>query len=500
MKPNLNIFEPQRQSVQGILIIFGNSLQQIIRAVWPFLIVTIYKFDSQKVYFYVAILAVLLVLGAVIAYLNYLKFTFYYDKIRNEFVVNKGILRKTKIAIPVEKIQQVNINQSLIQKLVNVYSLEIDTAGSATKEVKISAISHELALQIKETLLDTENEATSATEVETLDKNGKKPFIKLSFGLLLKIGLTTNYGRSIALLFGFFATTYNGLQDIIASIQIDTEEISSQMEQSFALFSGGIFIGLILVLILSINMARAIYKFYDFQIIKNKYSLLVISGLFTKKQTLLRPNKVQTIQYSQNFFQKKWKFFDMKMKQASSEETPNKKEESSFEVPGCSENQRDEILKMILKRIPNPYLSLKSNFRYLIKSFIFLILIPTGVYFSFAISVEEVMAKMYLYFVYLGLILIYTFFRFKNNRLFIDKDLVIKKSGAWDLEHEMIEVHKIQCIVLKQYFWHKKLNLGHIYLYTAGGVLNFTFAPFDILKKLTNEWIYKVENSRKSWM
>jgi putative membrane protein len=500
MKPNLNIFEPQRQSMQGILIIFGNSLQQIIRSAWPFLVITIYKFNSDKLYFYVAILSVLLVLGAVIAYLNYLKFNFYFDNVRKEFVVNKGILKKTKIAIPVEKIQQVNINQSLVQKIVNVYSLEIDTAGSATKEVKISAISHEIALQIKETLLDSERESISTSEVETIETNTKKPFVKLSLGLLLKIGLTTNYGRSIALLFGFVATTYNGLRDIIESVQIDTEEISLQMEQSFALFSGGIIIGIILFLILTLNMVRAIYKFYDFQIIKNKYSLLVISGLFTKKQTLLRPNKVQTIQYSQNFFQKKWKFFDMKMKQASSEETPNKKEESSFEVPGCSENQRDEILKMILKRIPSPYLSLKSNFRYLIKSFIFLILIPTGVYFSFAISIEEVMAKLYFYFIYLGLISIYTFFRFKNNTLFIDKDFVIKKSGAWDLEHEIIEVYKIQCIVLKQYFWHKKLNLGHINIFTAGGVLNFTFAPFDVLKKLTNEWVYKVENSKKSWM
>lgn len=500
MKPNLNIFEPQRQSIQGILIIFGNSLQQIIRSVWPFLVITIYKFDSRKLYFYVAILAVLLVLGAVIAYLNYLKFNFFYDQKRKEFVVNKGILKKTKIAIPVEKIQQVNINQSLVQKLVNVYSLEIDTAGSATKEVKISAISHQIALQIKETLLDTENESTTSNEIEISEKNSKKPFIKLGFGLLLKIGLTTNYGRSIALLFGFVATTYNGLRDIIESIQIDTEEISTQMEQSFALFSSGIIIGVILLLILTLNMVRAIYKFYDFQIIKNKYSLLVISGLFTKKQTLLRPNKVQTIQYSQNFFQKKWRFFDMKMKQASSEETPNKKEESSFEVPGCSETQRDEILKMILKRIPNPYLSLKSNFRYLIKSFIFLLLVPSVVYFLLAINISEVMDKIYFYIIYLTLISIYTFFRFKNNRLFVDKDFVIKKSGAWDLEHEIIEVNKIQCIVLKQYFWHKKLNLGHIDIFTAGGVLSFTFAPFDVLKKLTNEWIYRVENSRKSWM
>lgn len=500
MKPIHNIFEPQRQSIQGILIIFGNSLQQIIRGVWPFLIITIYKFDTEKLYYYFGVIALLLILGAVIAYLNYLKFTFYFDNVRKEFVVNKGILKKTKIAIPVEKIQQVNINQSLIQKLVNVYSLEIDTAGSATKEVKISAISHDLALQIKETLLDTENETSISTSQHSNEEKTKKPFIQLSLGLLLKIGLTTNYGRSIALLFGFIATTYNGLRDIVDSIQIDTEEISSQMEQSFALFSTGILIGLLLLLILFINMARAIYKFYDFQMIKNKHSMLVTSGLLTKKQTLLRPNKVQTTQYSQNYFQKKWKFFDMKMKQASSSEAENKKQETAFEVPGCSETQRNEILTMILGALPQPKMTIKPNYRYLIRIFLFAILVPSIAFFAFAYAFEEVFAKIYFYVLYIVLIVVYAFFRFKNNRLLVEDNFVIKKSGAWDVEHEIIEVHKIQCIVLKQYFWHKKVNLGHIQIFTAGGVLNFTFAPFDLLKKMTNQWIYKVENSNKSWM
>ena len=498
--PEKNIFKPQRQSIQGILIIFGNSLQKIIRGAWPFLVITIFKYKSEKLPFYLATLAVILVLGAVIAYLSYLKFTFYFDQIKKEFVVNKGILKKTKISIPVEKIQQVNINQSIIQKLVNVYSLQIDTAGSATKEVEISAIPHDLALQLKETLLDSDAENHLSIN-NSLNEISKKPFLKLNLGMLLKIGLTTNYGRSIALLFGFIVATYNGLRDIIDSMEINTDEISSRMEQGFALFSTGIIVGLVLFLVLSINLVRSIYKFYEFEMTKNKHSLLVSSGLLAKKQTLLRPNKVQTTQYSQNYFQKKWQFFDMKMKQASSTEpSSNVKEESSFEVPGCNVDQRDAILKMILKGIPKPNLTIKSNFRYLIRVFLFAILIPSCIYFVLAFQSDEVLGLIYFYFAYVFLVLLYSFFRFKNNLLMIDDQYIMKKSGAWDIQHDIIEVHKIQGIVLKQYIWNRKNNLGHLSLFTAGGVLFFTFAPFDLLKKLTNQWLHKVEISKKSWM
>jgi putative membrane protein len=45
----------------------------------------------------------------------------------------KEFLIKQKTIIQLNRIQQVNINQSLIQRL-GVYELDVDTAGSAKKE------------------------------------------------------------------------------------------------------------------------------------------------------------------------------------------------------------------------------------------------------------------------------------------------------------------------------------------------------------------------------
>ena len=93
------------------------------------------------------------VLIGIISYLQYLFFTFHIDEENGEFVIQKGILNKTRITIQLHKIQQVNINQSLIQRLVGVHKLEIDTAGSDKKEASISAISHDLATILKERLI-----------------------------------------------------------------------------------------------------------------------------------------------------------------------------------------------------------------------------------------------------------------------------------------------------------------------------------------------------------
>jgi putative membrane protein len=156
--------QPQRQSLLGVLVMFANTLQKIVRAMWPILLVWLVKLDaSNTLFIYLGIVAFVLII-AIISYLQYYFFTFYIDEENSDFVIQKGVLNKTKITIQLHKIQQVNINQSLIQRLINVYKLEIDTAGSDKKEASISAIPHELAIILKDRLINYASEKPTFTE------------------------------------------------------------------------------------------------------------------------------------------------------------------------------------------------------------------------------------------------------------------------------------------------------------------------------------------------
>lgn len=125
--------QPQRQSVIGILVMFFYTLQQYARALWPMIVIWVFKFDEvNKAYFLLGMLAVFVSIG-VISYLKYLNFTFLLDSENQEFIITEGVFNKTKTAIQLCKIQQVNINQSFVQKLIGVYELNVDTAGSNIK-------------------------------------------------------------------------------------------------------------------------------------------------------------------------------------------------------------------------------------------------------------------------------------------------------------------------------------------------------------------------------
>lgn len=503
IKSNItDFYEPQRQSITGIVILFADAVQKFIRHSWAFLLIVIYRFDIEKLTMYLLFIAGSLVLFMIYAYLVYRNFTFYIDNDRNEFVVKKGIFRKDQMAIPIQKIQQVNINQSLVQKLINVYSLGIETAGSSDKEVDIRAISHQQALLIKERLLEQgENSVENSISEDSSDIKTSKPFLKLSFLTLLKIGLVSNYGRSIALLIGFLGTMYNGLHDVITSFQLDENEINSSLEEGFALVSVSIIIGVMLAAVLLINIFSTIFKHFNFEISKHRRLLSISSGLLAKKNKIINPKKTQIISYSQNYFQRKMNFFDMFIKQASSDIVTQNPQDLSVEVPGCSQEERDGILSVLLKKQPVLDGFYVKNYRFFFKILFSGLLFPIAFYFVFAgLIYPEIREYEIFVWLYAFLLAIYSYFNYKNARLYISNDFVVVRSGAWDVSHEILETYKIQGVSLRQPFWYKKADVGHLTLHTAAGDLIFNFVKFSEIQNHVNRWLYEVEISNKEWM
>ncbi|HEU4496710.1 MAG TPA: PH domain-containing protein [Flavobacterium sp.] len=498
---------PRRQSAAGIAIMFADTFQSVIRAIWAPLLVILYRLEPEK-YIIVGLsfFGTVLLVG-IIAFLKYRNFTFFLDEEKQEFILSRGVLNKSRINIQLSKIQQVNITQSLIQKLAGVYSLDIDTAGTDKKEISIRAVDRHLAQVLKERLLDSDGSGEAVTggsgQLLGEDKAEAVTFIKISHATLLKVGITSNYGRTVALLLTFAVTLYQTFEDAVNAFKIDEASLGSVFEKSRGFFSAALLACILLGLVLAINIIRTFARHFNFEMARQKQSLAVSSGLFAKKNTLINPEKVQITSCSQNFFQKKLRILDMHMKQASSGEAGERqKHGSSVEVPGCSHAERDEILKIIFGKLPEKGISLKPNRRFLIFKVLFRIMLPAlicALLLSSA-AVENLEFYLPLFFVYLILAGTMLYFGYKNYRLYASPDFIIKKHGAWDVEHEIIEPHKIQAITARQFFWHKKADVGHLVLHTAAGDSHFKFGNFAEIKKLADYWLCQVEDSNKNWM
>lgn len=500
MNKSVDFSQPQRQSLPGILVMFANSLQKTVRALWPMLLIWLVKFDSlNKLVFFGSVAGVVLII-AIISYLQYLFFTFHIDEENGEFVIQKGVLNKTRITIQLHKIQQVNINQSLIQRLVGVHKLEIDTAGSDKKEASISAISHELATILKERLINHSQSELTENAEKNVEEITPTSFIKIGLPSLIKIGFTSNYIKSFALIFLFFTTIVENLQQLNAEV-IDEDQVTNYLDTLPIYTSIFIVIGFFITLILLVNLVRTILKYFDFTIQKSKQAIILSYGLLSTKNTLLNPNKVQKIKVTQNYFQKKLDVTTIGIHQASSD-AEKVKEKDQIEVPGCTENERDAILKLLFGQLPQKGTMFLPNWRKLAVNTFFFLLVPIAITLILNYKTEFVAWNdwfMYtaIFSVFAGVML---WFSFKNYKLFVSNNFIIKQNGAWDIDTTIIEPYKIQAIETQQFFWQKATNIGSVTLSTAGGTVSFTTGNYTEIKQLVNYWLYEVETWEKNWM
>ena len=492
--------QPQRQSPIGILVMFFYTLQKFARAFFPIILIFFFKSEKLNLFYIIpAIVVALLILG-VFAYFSYLNFTFFIDEENNEFVINEGIFNKTKTAIQLEKIQQVNINQSLIQKIIGVYALEVDTAGSAKKEGSIKAISHNLALSLKARLLDNEKKTEALNiQPETERIEEPKPFIKIGLLTLLKIGITSNYLRSIGLLFLFYSYVQENLRNFSETDYLDGSQFENFFETQ-SILRGVLIVGVVLiVIVLLVNIVRTIVKFFDFTISKQKGSLLLSYGLFNSKSTIIKPEKVQITTITRNFFQRKMDILEIKIQQATSGESEAKKDIT--EIPGCNEIEKNEILKLIFNTIPEKGVMMKPNWRKLVFSLFLGIGIPLFIYYIIGKYIEP-LAFDYAFLAvgYTIFVAVIMFFAYRNNRLFVNDDHIIIQSGAWDVDNRIIEIGKIQALTTSQLFWHKSPDIGSLTIHTAGGDVEFSLGNFTKVKQYVNLWLYDVETKNSNWM
>jgi putative membrane protein len=497
MQENFN--QPQRQSSIGVLILFVNTLQKFARAFVPILLIYFLRIESTSVLLIILASIGIIVVIAIFAYLKYLNFTFYIDEKSEEFIVNDGVFNKSKIVISLHKIQQVSIHQNVLQRIINIYEVSVDTAGTDRQEGSIKAVSQEMALALKAKLLENRNTVVTSDESITTQSEKKAPFLKIQLVNLFKIGITSNYAKSIGLILTFFFTIYENLRNIGKEDLFSGFELENQLHRYPVFISILIAIAGLFFVVFILNIFRTVLKYFDFTIQKQKGSLLLSYGLISKQSTILKPEKVQIVTISQNYFQKKLRILEIKIKQATGDDA--KKSKSGIEILGCNKVEKDAILNLIFDSIPTANLKLKPNWRKLVFAIFLSVILPLTA-FLFIYNYNAIYLKQYVPLVVFYVIFasIIHGFSFYNYRLYIGQKHIIKKNGAWDRERSIIEIKKIQAITTTQLFWHKNLNIGTITLHTAGGNLSFYLGHFDLIQHYTNQWLYDIETTDSNWM
>lgn len=296
--------KPRR--LHPIYILF--PLFNTVKGLLPLIIITLLQgvdWAELNGYIYLGILAavtLLLFLGL----LGWRKFSFTVEEDR--IVIRKGILFRDEKTIYFGRIHSVNLEQPLLQRLLGVTQVKIETPGGNKKaEGVLAALTDKDARQLQKLLLaptpqqgaDAEAplrtvEAPEAGSVQPKRQDKSIPKLRLSTGqLLLAAATSLNFGLVAAFIAGVVSLADDFINELAPNLYSTLYRESTSVDPSYTVIAVIAVCGLILAWLLSLVLY--VIKFTGFTADKQDDQISISYGLLEKKVHHFDARKVQAV-------------------------------------------------------------------------------------------------------------------------------------------------------------------------------------------------------------
>ncbi len=483
----MNWQEPQRQSAIGIFLFAGKAFREMIAIVLIMFGSLIRKEKSTSAYLITLLILAVIIFGR--ALLEYLYFRFYI--LDEQFVVKKGLFAKKNIVIPFERIQTVQLEQSLFHRIIHHYKVSIDTAGSDKAEVTIHALPYDKALSLKAALTEHADQAVENIDSATTQNH----IISLSFKDLMKLAISHNHLETVGLMIAFLLARFNDIKDWFGIDAYDyLEEHGKEVAVTTQAIGMLIFFALIIAILISV--LRIVLKFSDLQITLSDKGFNLKHGLLNSKQQFIGSNKIQYVQWNANWIRRKIGMYIFHVKTTGEQDIKNKQK---IQVPVT----RADFLTTLAAYYQSIFPSAENNANNIQKVYAFRKTLLIGFPTTIVITTALYFAVDWWSLLFL-LWLIYFHFRniiYRNNFSFwVNDDALEITSGVWGRQRLILNWHKMQVVTISQGIYQRSHELADLIIHTASGDVVLPYITLEQAQMLSDYAAMKAESSQKRWM
>lgn len=499
--PEVNLYERNRQSPVAIILILVRLIVRLTKQFWPILLVFLFRRGNYEGYWLNNVVIVLGLGSAIISIISYFKFYFYIKG--EELVIEKGVFQKSKINVPFDRIQTVNLQQNPIHRFFDVMALEIDTAGSAGKELSITAINRKNAEEIRSFLLEKSRAAKAERNGELEEEEdiqteaiAEKALLGLSVLDLIKIGIGQNHiRRALILIASIF-----GMMEYASTIIGGSYE--DQAKQLFKGIEGSVW-GIVAVLVLFmvsasvlLTLVQTVLRYYNLKFLKTERGFKVVAGLITRREQSANLSKIQQIRWTNNPVKSLFKLFDLKLSQAASTVVGLKQ---AFYVPGCYEHHVDSVKEAYYPGVGETEFEKYRIQKVVIwRRFLYIGLVP---FLLLSLNLYLSTNGFPLWpILWLVLVFAYQYRYWYKWQFALSEDGLQTRSGVIGTNWNLLLWYKVQSVKIKQTIYQRRKGLCNLVFYTAAGGIVIPYIKHQQAQKIRDYVLYKIESSRKTWM
>jgi len=485
-----------RQSGVAILLILIRLVKSLARQFWPILLIILFNPNRDGDYFYLKIFGGLAAFAAVRSIIGWFRYYFYIKD--DELVIEKGVFGRSKLNVPIDRVQTVNFSQNILHQFFNVVSVEIDTAGSSGNEFVLQALNRQKAEALRD-YIESQKRDLAPTEIieETfVPKEEKRELIlQLKPIDLVKIGVSQNHLRTAGIITAFFWSFIDDIEEAFNWKFMDAVEQWMTGGSSF-LKMLLIFVPFFLLVSFILTLVNSVLRDYNFQFWKTETGFKIQSGLFNKKENSANLYKIQLLRWTTNPLKRYFKLATLRLSQAASRVVSRK---TAITVPGIYSPELEKVQQIWFPswlHLDNEShgISRLIVWRKVLYQGIVPALVLTGV-FWFNIGWKA--------FFWLLLILVIFIWarRFQATWIYeINEEGIRTNSGVIQQTHVLLQWYKIQGVRIRQGLYQQRKGLADLVFYTAAGSVAIPYIKVEKAEMLRDYVIFKVEMDRRKWM
>lgn len=441
------------------------------------------------------------VLFLIYSYLQYRKFFFYVSG--DNFVITRGVLRHEKINVPFGRIQSVNTKQNIIQRILGLVGLKIDTAGSQQQEINIPALSRAYAKELRDFLMEKRYEHLDEEKDEELEAKEpvfeeRKPLLRLTISDLFKVGFTQNHLRSGLILFAIVnGYIWEFEEYLIKPFEPYLEETAETfVTKGFILFPFAVVAFLIISVIAS--LITTVLRYYGFSFYLGSEGIDIESGLLNRNSYNVPFEKIQYFFWESNPLRRILGYRTLKVKQAGSQAVNEKK---LIGIPGL---KAKALLRVIHQQYPDRKGSKYTYYRphrlFFVQRSVWLGLVPTlGI--AALIYFNELGLIFYLPLVGIFMLSLYLVYRYwRSIKLRVNARYVEIQRGYVFPKRYLIPNYKLQNLGANQSILQAWRRLKSIHFHTAAGSLSISHLSENEVEELYDYLLFCIESSSDKWM
>ncbi|MDE2943392.1 MAG: PH domain-containing protein [Gemmatimonadota bacterium] len=315
----------QRSSPFALLFFAGNFVRILARAMLGALIplialVPLVRDDPGALGILLLLLGAVLLLPFVAGAVQWACFRFRIADDR--LLIRKGVLNKTALDLPYERVQGVNVRRSPIDRLFGLVTVTLDTSGSVQAEGKLPSIKTEVAHRLQRSVravqsvfagLDADDgdsgttgagRSTDAAEARSAIGPGHV-LLQLGPADMVRIGLASRNFIFVAALVGVLTDLLqpgDSLDPLLEAVEAGVDSAASAFTGLGALAQVGLaaaFIASIAGVALLLTVTAAFLRHHNFTLRHGDGRFRSRAGLLTQREVVVEAPKIQQLTVSQ---------------------------------------------------------------------------------------------------------------------------------------------------------------------------------------------------------